>query len=441
MEEEVDIKDLLIALWRKRIMIIAVTLVFLLIGVLLYGRTNMSSKNKKTIISAKNDTEEIDMCYVETDFIFSRGTYKELDGVNSTYKLTIDAGVITNLNKFATSTTFLERVLSEIPLAQEIAVDDMKENIKVLGNGDVMILIVANQNEEVAVRVSDAILLEITSRIHTLYMIEELMVIDGPRILEEEEIKELDDKINSKTVVTENAQVGDASSETAAKSSPKKKIILVTAVGFVLACGVVIVMELLDSSVKNEKQLEMATNAKILARIPNSDSDVSEYFKILRVNVENYQTLLITSPGKGDGKSFVALNLAKSFANFGKKTLLIDIPSLLQESMEKKMQESDTKNLTMVVSKEDAKTSTEVKDSVLAEKIKKLASNYEMIIIDAASILEDANSLTVAKMVKNIILVSAERKTKLEKIIRAKNHIENISGNLIGNVLNKSTTK
>ena len=185
----------------------------------------------------------------------------------------------------------------------------------------------------------------------------------------------------------------------------------------------------------------MVTNAKTLARIPNHDSEVSEPFKLLRINVEKYPSLLITSPGKGDGKSFVALNLAKSFANYGKKTLLVDIPSLMQENIESKTQESDTKNLTILVSKEDENTSIEAKDTVVEEKLKKLASHYEIIIIDAASILEDANSLTVAKMVKNIILVSAERKTKLEKIIRAKNHIENISGNLIGNVLNKSTTK
>jgi len=35
-------------------------------------------------------------------------------------------------------------------------------------------------------------------------------------------------------------------------------------------------------------------------------------------------TLTITSPGIGDGKSFVSLNLALSFADAGYRTLLVD---------------------------------------------------------------------------------------------------------------------
>jgi len=439
MEEEVDIKDLLIALWRKKVIIIIATLVFLVIGIFLYGRTNTKAEKNKTIIAETKSTKKADMYYVETDFIFSRGMNKELDGATSTYKLTIDANVITNLNKFATSVTFLEKVLGEIPSAQELVVNDVKENITILGNSDVITLIVANQDEEIAAQISNAILLEITNKIHILYKIDEIIVIDGPKTLDSEEIEELEKKANSKEVITETGK--DANTPIVAPSSPKKKIILITAAGFVLACGVVIVIELLDSSVKNEKQLELATTVKTLARIPYSDMDVSEPFKLLRINVENYKTLLITSPGKGDGKSFVALNLAKSFANFGKKTLLIDIPSLMQDNIENRTQESNTKNLTILTSKENSETTIEVKDDVLEERLKKLDSSYEIMIIDAASILEDANSLTVSKMMKNTILVSAERKTKLENVIRAKNHIENIGGNLIGNVLNKSTVK
>ena len=35
-------------------------------------------------------------------------------------------------------------------------------------------------------------------------------------------------------------------------------------------------------------------------------------------------TVTVTSPGPGDGKSFVSANLARAFADIGKKTLLID---------------------------------------------------------------------------------------------------------------------
>ena len=235
MEDEIDIKELLLALWRKKVIIIVVTCLFFVIGICLYGRTiTKKTNNKKATSESINKSGN---SYVETDFIFSRGVNKELDGVTSTYKLTIDAGVIANLNKFATSTAFLQGVIDQLPSAQKLDVNDIKENIMVLGNGtgDIMMLVVINEDEEVAAKISNAILIELTNKINKLYKIEELIVIDGPKKLNEEEIVKLNetlDELNSKE--TEGAEIQNASS-----GMSKKKVVLITAAGFVLACGVI----------------------------------------------------------------------------------------------------------------------------------------------------------------------------------------------------------
>ena len=426
MEDEIDIKELLLALWRKKVIIIVVTCLFFVIGICLYGRTiTKKTNNKKATSESINKSGN---SYVETDFIFSRGVNKELDGVTSTYKLTIDAGVIANLNKFATSTAFLQGVIDQLPSAQKLDVNDIKENIMVLGNGtgDIMMLVVINEDEEVAAKISNAILIELTNKINKLYKIEELIVIDGPKKLNEEEIV----KLNSKE--TEGAEIQNASS-----GMSKKKVVLITAAGFVLACGVIIVIEILDGSVRNEKQLEDSTCIKTLVRLPNKNDNVVDRTELLRINVDTYQTILVTSPERQDGKSFVAMNLAKAFASLGRKTLLIDTKSILNENIEE-IKESDNKNLSILLSDKNSGDLAVLSDSDIENKINKLKENYDNIIIDSGNILEDANTLAIAKVVKNVIIVTAERKTKLENVVRTKKYIENIDGNLLGNVLNKA---
>lgn len=63
---------------------------------------------------------------------------------------------------------------------------------------------------------------------------------------------------------------------------------------------------------------------------PDNQAQAQEAFRSLRLNVMHAfgsagpVTVTITSPGPGDGKSFVSANLGRAFADIGKKTLLID---------------------------------------------------------------------------------------------------------------------
>ncbi len=169
-------------------------------------------------------------------------------------------------------------------------------------------------------------------------------------------------------------------------SKPKKLLIL----GFSLALGLgsgfglIIVINLLDNSVKTVDQAEQVTGLPVLSAIPDdnripdvewmkqegkrllsqvveasrqesegqeksdqkkiakgskieplvllsdSGSSTAEAVRSLRASVkllgkeEMRQSILVTSAIPGEGKSFVSSNLALSFASEGKKTLLID---------------------------------------------------------------------------------------------------------------------
>ena len=62
----------------------------------------------------------------------------------------------------------------------------------------------------------------------------------------------------------------------------------------------------------------------------NPKSPISEIFRTLRTNIQfmdinkKMKTMLITSTFAGEGKSWVAANIATTFAQTGKKVLIID---------------------------------------------------------------------------------------------------------------------
>ena len=62
----------------------------------------------------------------------------------------------------------------------------------------------------------------------------------------------------------------------------------------------------------------------------NPKSPVAETFRTLRTNIQfmnakrNLKSILITSTMPGEGKSWVSANLATTFAQAGKKVILID---------------------------------------------------------------------------------------------------------------------
>ena len=418
MEDEIDIKDLFFALWRKKILIIVITCVFLVIGIFL--NINSEKKDEKAVISNENS----DLLYVETDFMLSSTIQKDRNENNSSHNLKIDSEIVANLNKFAKSDTLLNNIISEINFNKAIDVETLKNNIYIYGdeNSSMLTLIVLNDDEEKAAEISNKIIVELSEKTNQIYDIREIVIIDGPKQLDKKDIELLKEKISNVNIDEKTDNVWT-----------KKKVVLLTVVGFVLACGVVVIIEIFDDTVKNENELEKNTNLKTLVNISKSNSDLDSKFDILRVNLNDNKIILVTSSDKNVGKSFVAENLAKSYAKNGKKTLLTNLESLFSIEDERK---ENSENLTIVLN--NRKDIAEFDEKNIESIINKLSEKYEIIIIDGDNVLESANTLTILKFVKNAILVVSERQTKLENAIKAKKIIENLNCNVIGSVLNNS---
>ena len=153
----------------------------------------------------------------------------------------------------------------------------------------------------------------------------------------------------SQAMADNNARVIDSADGGDAPISPvRNKILLLGGcVGLALPTVAFLMIMFLDTRVHTRKDVEDAVNVPLLGVIPlnkksrrkkeNSEkkeesSVVSEAFRILRTNMaflahknKNMQVITFTSFNEGAGKTFISLNLAKSFAYANKKVVLLDL--------------------------------------------------------------------------------------------------------------------
>lgn len=136
-----------------------------------------------------------------------------------------------------------------------------------------------------------------------------------------------------------------AMAENAIRKSPdtagntQKALIL----GFLFPIIILVLLEFFNNKIESKKDIENGTNLPIVAtigfhtkktQIPVFDSPkspISESFRALRTNLQyllrekNQKIVAVTSSISGEGKSFIAINLAAVLALSGKKTLLVGL--------------------------------------------------------------------------------------------------------------------
>lgn len=143
--------------------------------------------------------------------------------------------------------------------------------------------------------------------------------------------------------------------------SPKKSVIFVISImiGVMIPIVVLYIKDLLRVNIDSREELENMSKVPVIGEIlknkedndvmvvkPHSVSPIVELFKALRNNVQfmlnspDKKVILVTSTIPGEGKTFIAINLALSFSLSSKKVLLIGMdirnPQLSNEMKIKK---------------------------------------------------------------------------------------------------------
>ncbi|MCI8309979.1 MAG: AAA family ATPase [Clostridia bacterium] len=467
MEDELDIKNLVNTLWRKKKIILIVTIIFFVFGLFKYGRASKVVPNNSNI---GNNSFNFGKYTAEASFIvgneekvnessgsalLNSGETVPTDSTSmSKNRVVVDGALVATYTDILKSKKILNGVIEELKL--DISATELSKSILLTRaeSSNLLKLYVGYSDGRLALEITDKLLNKLIETSKEIYKIDGI-ILDKSSILEEEEIEKLKGNLNTNQTATNGTSAPVVQPKEGGISI--KKVIIVTAFGFILSCGVIVVIELFDSTIKNQEELEKATKLKTLTTIKNDENDVKNKFRILRVNINECKTILITSAEKESGKSYVATNLAKSFARLGKRVLLLDLTknesSLLKkyegvglsdflESQEKFIEkfaiETKNKNLSVLPVGKKVDGITEFLESPrMAEILKDAERIYDVIIIDTENVLESANTLAMAKIAKFSVLVCLERKTQLSNVIKAKNNIEDVGGNVIGTVLNK----
>lgn len=267
--------------------------------------------------------------------------------------------------------------------------------------------------------------------------------------------------------------------------SYSKYLLLGALLGFALYSLIIMLKELFFPKIRNEKSLKkLSGKYPVLSSIPAikkglfgrsnlSTADAmhpktAEALRYLRTALQLGshqdkipQTLHITSPNAGDGKSTIALFLATSLANSGKKVLIID-GDLRKPSIHKKLGLDNTQGLTNYLYHDDMKAhkctlknssvffmaitaGPAVVDPVdalntpefagLIEKSKRI---FDHIIIDSPPVLGMADAVVLSKQADNTLLIVSNNITRKHDALIAMKQLEQGKGRIAGLICNKT---
>jgi capsular exopolysaccharide synthesis family protein len=204
---------------------------------------------------------------------------------------------------------------------------------------------------------------------------------------------------------------------------------------------------------------------KSITTYSHPESIISEQYRMIYANLKfmiselNSKTFLITSPGDGEGKSTIAVNLAVSISQQKKKVLLIDanlrkpvLHSFFNCSNSTGLSDVLTGKITLAeavhhteIWRFDLLSSGRVPmnpvellgSQMMHDLIKKAKQIYDVVLLDSNSVLEVTDTKLLANICDGVILVIKNGKTKLEKASESRKVLEFAKARLVGAILNQ----
>jgi len=287
--------------------------------------------------------------------------------------------------------------------------------------------------------------------------------------------------------------------------SPKKKmnLILGVLIGLGLGVGITFFLEYLDNSIRTGEDVERL-KIPILGSIPEIKADesngawkpnifrvkkskgrkkaetgdiadrlithirpkspISEAYRSLRTQIQYSKsenppkTILVSSPGPGEGKSTSVTNLAIAMAQMGSKTVLTDadlrrpvLHSLFgmkrenglsnylvgKSSVDEIVKTTKIQNLDLITTGILPPNPSEILSSQRMKLfIDELSQKYDYVFFDSPPIIAVTDALVLAPSMDGMILVLRSDRTDKDAALRACELIENVNAKLLGSLLN-----
>jgi capsular exopolysaccharide synthesis family protein len=260
-------------------------------------------------------------------------------------------------------------------------------------------------------------------------------------------------------------------------------ITLAIIVGLIAAIAVMYWVENMDPTVHSSEGAETSARSRILGEIPffnvdpfifpeNPATHTANVFSLLRNHLRYSDTnhpekaIVVTSPRPDDGKSFVAVNLAISFAQEGNRTILVDCDlrhphkEVYKEAL--LLQSQPQSGLLAILENpeiplENAVTATEAPELVVLEAggvannpprllrseaftnlLKKLQEQFDVVILDTPPVIPVVDASVIAELARGVLLVARWRVTRSRELSSAAERIRHVRGKVLGIALNWS---
>lgn len=448
--EELDLKELLSVFLKNKLIILLIVIVTTILGsiysfylvtpkyeastTLILGRINNSTSETKT-----STTDQI--------------TQSEIS---------INSNLVSTYSELIKSRTLIQKVIDNLKL--NLTESSVRNSISVsrISDTELIEITVKNEDGELASKIANEIAKVFSSKVEEVYNISNVYIIDKA-----------------------------IASNTPYNINHVKDIVIAIFIGAVISGIYVLIYHLLDNTIKSETQIEKNIGLKNLINIPlekkkgkkqnqnelitylESKSLVSESFRTFRTNVQfsksnskGGKTFLVSSCFPSEGKSYISANLAITFAQIGKKVILVDsdmrmgrqaeifkiskgvglsnyISGLdrngieISEDIGRYIKETEITNLNLITAGSVPPNPSELLSSPkLQELIENLKSFYDIIIFDGAPIIPITDSLILARNLESTIIVTLYNKTKKDDLLKVKNDIEAVGGKIIGTCIN-----
>ena len=251
--------------------------------------------------------------------------------------------------------------------------------------------------------------------------------------------------------------------------------------GLILGLALSYLRESLDQSVKSHEDMERMTVLPVLGQIPRitkssmkkqldliahdiPHSPAAEAYRILATNIrlmfgkEDEHIMLITSINSEEGKSTTASNIACSYAQMGKKVLLVDA-DIRNASLHEKLDISNKRGLTHYLKGESdlvgitqpvkniaglyaitaGKYEVDPVSLLSHERMSYLttqgASIFDYVIIDAPPIAGFADTLVLSSLATSTLIVAKEDKMEAHSIKNVLSQLSRVKNNVVGFLL------
>lgn len=203
-------------------------------------------------------------------------------------------------------------------------------------------------------------------------------------------------------------------------------------------------------------------------------TQISEVFRTLRTNIQfmnvdgKLKSLLVTSTVPGEGKSWVSANLAITFAQAGKRVLIVDA-DMRKGRQHELFELKNTKGLSnylIMTTKESSldsigeyiqntlvdnlyvmtagmvppNPSELLTSQKMVDLIKYLEKIFDIVIFDGTPSTIVTDAIILSKFVNTTLIVAGHKITKTDDLSQVKRNITNVGGKIAGVVLNKMPT-